>query len=79
MDAYCTPPDAEAQRLVSFEQMHLVSPGGLLDLTGLGGSASGHLCLCVRYERPVIGRMGSNGYASLNRTRGSLGATGHVR
>ena len=54
MGAYCTRPDAEAQRLVSFYQMRPFGPGGLLDSTGLGGSASGHLCFCVRCERPVI-------------------------
>ena len=79
MGAYCTRPDAEAQCSISFYQTRPVGPGGLLDSTGLNGSASGHLCLCVRYERPIIERMGSNGYVGLNWTRGSLGATGHVR
>ena len=55
MGAYCTRPDAEAQRLVSLYLTRPVDPGGLLDSTGLGGAASGQLSFCVRCERPVIG------------------------
>ena len=54
MGAYCTQPDAEAQRPVSFYQTRPVGPGGLLDSTGLGGSASDHLCFYVRCENPVV-------------------------
>ena len=79
MGAYYTRPDAEAQHPVSFYQTRLVGPGGLLDSTGLGGTASGHLCICVRCERTIIVSMGSNDYVGLNWTHGSLVATGHVR
>ena len=73
MDAYCTRPDAEAQRPVSLYQTHPVGPGGLLDLTELSGAAFGQLSVCVRCKRPVIGSICGNGYDDLNRTRGSLG------
>ena len=66
MGAYCTRPDAEAQRPVSLYLMRLVGPGGLLDSTGLGVEASGQLSLYVWCECPVIGRLCSNGYDSLN-------------
>ena len=73
MGAYCTQPDAEAQRPVSLYLTRLVGSGVLLDSTGLDGGASGQLSVCVRCERPVIGSMRGNGYNDLNRTRGSLG------
>ena len=73
MGAYYTRPDAEAQRPVSIYQMRPVGPGGLLDLTGLGGAVSGQLSFCVRCEHPVVGRMHGNGYDDLNWTCGSLG------
>ena len=73
MGAYCTRPDAEAQRQVSLYLTRPVGPGGLLDSIGLDGGASGQLSVCVRCERPIIGSMRGNGYDDLNRTRGSLG------
>ena len=73
MGAYCTRPDAEAQRPVSLYQTRSVGPSGLLDSTRVDGGASGQLSVCVRCERPVIGRIRGNGYDDLNRTRGSLG------
>ena len=72
MGAYCTRPDAEAQRPVSLYLTRPVGPGGLLDSTGLDGGVSGQLSVCVQCERPVIGSMRGNGYDDLNRTRGSL-------
>ena len=86
MGAYCTQPDAEAQRPVSLYQTRPVGPGGLLNSTELDGAAFGQLSFYVRCERPVIGRMCGNGYDDLNQTRGSLGLpntsgmpTGRVR
>ena len=66
-------------RPVRYHRTRPVEQGYLLYSTGRCGSASGHLSLCVRCECPVVSRLVSNGYVGLNWTRGSLGATGHVR